>query len=53
MTHPHDPHADPPPPRRGPLPKPPVPATGPSGLSDYAVSPLGMRSALLGQLLGG
>lgn len=58
MTHApdaRDPHADPPPPalRRGPLPKPVVPGTGPSGLSDYAVSPLGMRGALLGQLLGG
>jgi len=58
MTHApdaRDPMADPPPSarRRGPLPKPAVPGTGPSGLSDYAVSPLGMRSALLGQLLGG
>lgn len=61
MTHPHDPRntraprADPPPPasRRGPLPRPAVPETGPSGLSDYAVSPLGMRGAVLGQLLAG
>src|SRR5690349_18644284 len=50
MTHPRDPVNSPPPPAATPTGqrlRGAVPASGSSGLSDYAVSPLGVPAALL------